>query len=377
MKAMVITPYYYPIIGGLENYARQLNRALHKSEAWEIVVVTATKPGQPSGTGRTDGQRVYRLKPWVVVSNTPLNPLWPFQIWRLKRREMPDVIIAHTPVPSMADAAALAAGKTPFFVVYHAASLLKPGSPIFNLLARLYRCVGWYTLHRAKHIFAVSDYVREQFSTRFQAKTTVVSNAVWPDEIQSRSQPAGGTHFVFIGSLDKSHSWKGLGHILQALAIYQACYQPGARLTVIGDGNHRRSYENQVKVLGLADSVTFVGAKQGIAKARLLASATALVAYPTTSNDAFPTVILEAWAHHVPVIGAAIGPLPSLLKNQVNGYLAPAADPAALAEAMRAVALAPRSQRANIARQAARRTRECYTWPQSAKQLGRSIGVVT
>ena len=39
MKAIIVTPYYAPKIGGLENYARQLAIALRDLQGWDIVIV--------------------------------------------------------------------------------------------------------------------------------------------------------------------------------------------------------------------------------------------------------------------------------------------------------------------------------------------------
>ena len=60
----------------------------------------------------------------------------------------------------------------------------------------------------------------------------------------------------------------------------------------------------------------------------------ALIAYPTTSNDAFPTVLLEAWANRTPVVTADIGALRTLVRHGVDGYLVPPASPGALADAL-------------------------------------------
>src|SRR2546430_400729 len=105
MKLMVVTPYYHPKIGGLENYARQLGIALKENEKWEVVVATSNHEGRASRIDSVDGMKVYRLGTWFKLSNTPVNPLWPLMMRRVIKAEKPDIILAHTPVPSMADAA--------------------------------------------------------------------------------------------------------------------------------------------------------------------------------------------------------------------------------------------------------------------------------
>jgi glycosyltransferase involved in cell wall biosynthesis len=367
MKALVVTPYYHPKIGGLENYARQLNISLARGEQWDIVVATSNH-GRYTQVDTVDDMKVYRLGTLLKFSNTPLNPFWVFQLRGIIRREKPDVVIAHTPVPSMADAAALAVGRTPFVVFYHAATLLKGDDKVFNAIATAYALYERFTLSRARRIVAVSDYVKAGLSTGLRRKTVVVPNAVWEREIIARTQPVHN-ELLFIGSLDRTHSWKGLDQIIEAVSLYKKQYGTDIHLNIMGDGNHRNEYEAQVKRRGITKQVTFLGAQTGAQKDAYIQSATALVAYPTTANDAFPTVLLEAWAKGVPVIASAIGPLPSLVHDGVDGFLVAPHDPAALAGKLHEVVVAPRKQLAKVATTAAERTRAHYTWERQAQSF--------
>ncbi len=371
MKALLVTPYYAPKIGGLENYARQLGIALKELQQWEIVVVTSNHASKGTVIDTVDGIKVYRLPILFKFSNTPINPFWPFYIRSILKREKPDVILSHSPVPTMADAVALAAGRTPILLTYHAATLMKGGSFVFNMVARIYRAYERLTFSRAKRILAVSEYVRQQFSPRLQQKTVVVPNGVWAKDIVERTQPPSGAHFLFIGSLDKTHSWKGLDQIIDAVALYTQQFGKDCRLTVMGDGNARADYEAQAQRLGIQDQVVCIGAQSGDAKDAALSASTALISYPTTANDAFPTVLLEAWARQVPVIASAIGPLPSLVSDGRDGYLVAPHDAAALKDVMHSVAAANVAERTAVAAAASLRTAQNYTWERHAAQVAK------
>ena len=372
MKAIVVTPYYAPTIGGLENYARQLNNALAKQEGWEIVIVTSHK-GWRQVRERIDGMRIYRLGTWLKLSNTPLNPFWPLYIRRIIKREKPDIILAHTPVPSLADATALAKGKVPFVVFSHAATLLKQGSPIFNMAARIYNLFGVRTFRRADRIFAVSDFVKQQLTPELQRKTVVVPNAVWESDIVTRAQPSEAK-FIFIGSLARSHAWKGLQQVIEALALYREQYGEAFELTVVGDGNMRSNYERQVRRLGIERQVRFVGSQIGDVKLGYLHEVLAMIMYPVTENDAFPTVMLEAWAQSVPVVSARIGSIATLMRDGEDGYLCVPKQPRALADRLHQVVQLPSTSRAKVAQAAAARTKDHYTWEQQARLVNREAG---
>jgi glycosyltransferase involved in cell wall biosynthesis len=311
----------------------------------------------------------------LKFSNTPVNPLWPFKLRAIIRRERPDVIIAHSPVPSMADAAAVAAGKTPFVLVYHAATLRKGGSLLFNVVAWVYGLFGRFTFARADRVVAVSGYVKDGFGARVQHKAVIVPNGVWAREVVARSQP-GGTDLLFIGSLDKTHAWKGLELIIRAVGIYKVAHGTGVRLTVMGDGNARHAYERLVTELGLGEDIAFVGAKTGAEKDAYIVRSDAVLQYPTSGNDAFPTVLLEAWAKGVPVIAAAMGPLPSIINDKLDGYLVTPNDPTALAAAIDSFVHTTAAERSRIAGAAAKRTAGYYTWEHHAASLAKVVGDV-
>jgi len=368
MKAIIVTPYYAPKVGGLEIYAQQLNIALKKRQNWDIVVVTSNHNGPRTVVETIDGMKVYRLGRLLKFSNTPLNPLWPLMMKRLFAREKPDVILTHTPVPSMADAARLAAGSTPLFVFYHAATLLKGDSKIFDTIAKTYQAYEHFLLVQARRIFPVSDFVREQFSYRFWEKSQVVPNAVWEKHITTRRQPTK-QNFLFVGSLEKTHAWKGLELIIRALARARAKRGADYTLTIMGNGNDRARYEALVVELGLQNAVTFTGNLSGAKKDAAFKDAYALLMYPTSANDAFPTVMLEAWARAVPVISAAIGPMPTLIRDKKDGLLVRPHDIDALAKTMHHIAGMDSASRRSLTLEAQKRVRQHYTWEKQAERV--------
>lgn len=373
MKAVVVAPYYHPRLGGLEVFARQLNIALAELKKWEIVVITSNPDGRRTIIDTADGIKIYRLGTWLKFSNTPLNPLWPLLLRRIFKAQKPDVIIAHTPVPSLADAARMAAPrKTPFVVVYHAATLLKGDSKVFDAIARVYQTYERLLLRRANLICAVSAYVKHQFPKKYQTKTVVLTNAVWERDIAGRRQPSRA-NFLFIGSLDRTHGWKGLKSIIEAVAEVRSEYGDKATLTIMGDGNNRAVYEAQTRQLGIEKAVTFKGWLTGEPKEAALREAMALVMYPTSANDAFPTVMLEAWARNVPAVASRIGPLPSLIHHGKDGYLVRPHDVQSLARQLHEIIKSPARERATIAKAAAERTRQHHTWEIQAEKLARLV----
>jgi len=280
---------------------------------------------------------ISRLGWWWRFSYTPVSPAWPWQIRRLIRRWRPDLINAHSPVPFMADCAVMVAGSVPVLLTYHAATLQKDAGPMFELARRLYSPLQAAVFRRCAAVLAVSEYVRASLQP-LNTRLVTFSNALDREAFLPETSPGAFDRFLFLARLNREHSWKGLDHVLQALQ-----FAPEARLVVGGDGDMRLHYQSVARQLGVDDRVEFLGNVDGDAKRQALLGCAALIAYPTTGNDAFPTVLLEAWAAWRPVIVSDIGPLPSLVDDGVTGLVVEPAEPAVLGAAMRQICHDPDS----------------------------------
>jgi glycosyltransferase involved in cell wall biosynthesis len=362
VRVLIASPYFTPRTGGLETYVEHLAHGL--ADAGHEVVVVCGDDVPAVRRERLAGLTVYRLPIWRTLSHTPIDPRWPLWLRRIIVAERPDVLTAHAPVVFMVDALALVAGRRPFVITWHAATLDKPAAPLLAAVTRAYGFAQRLTFRRADRIVAVSPYVADRLA-RWSAKTRVVSNAV-PAVAGPRPDP--GTGFAFVASLRVAHAWKGLDLVLDALAAYRREHGHAPALTVLGDGDDRPRYERRVAELGLTGAVTFTGHVAPPERDRLLRTVRALVAYPVTGNDAFPTVFLDAWAQGVPVVAAAIGPIPSLVADGRTGLLVEPGDPAALAAVLRRVdtdgplaAGLGEAGRALVARE--------YTWPAQVAKM--------
>jgi rhamnosyl/mannosyltransferase len=364
-KVMFVTPYFAPKIGGLENYALQLAKNL-KTAGFDIVVVTTDHEGTGKHEEIVEGLRVIRLPIMRTVSNTPFHPLWLFQLKKIIRDEQPSLINAHAPVPGLADMAVRAAGKVPTVLTYHAATLCKEGSLAMKVLTNVVQRVQKRTFRRATRLIAVSGYVKENLPKDVQPKTKVVHNAINIADIPTDPVTRRSKRLIFVGSLDRSHAWKGLDEILQATRMLRK-KQPKVELHILGDGDGRSMYEAKAEKLGIQDQVIFHGFVQGADKYRLIQSAAALVAYPTTANDAFPTVFPEAWACKTPIVAANIGAITSLINDSQDGILVEANQPRVLANALAKALANPRALR-KMADAGYTRVSESLTWDIAGQQ---------
>ncbi len=114
-------------------------------------------------------------------------------------------------------------------------------------------------------------------------------------------------------------SWKGVHLAIRALA-HALAQGADATLTVVGDGPARRGLEQLAGDLGIADRVCWRGE---VPRQQLLAMYAGHHAFLFPSlHDAGGTVVLEAWAHALPVICLALGG-PGKMVNNACGRVVP------------------------------------------------------
>lgn len=103
------------------------------------------------------------------------------------------------------------------------------------------------------------------------------------------------------------------------------------QLNIIGDGPLRAELEAKVNQYQLADSIKFLGARDDIAQ--LLAQTDVFVL--SSIAEGIPMTILEAMSSSTPIIATAVGGIPEVITNNIEGQLVEKQNPTALAEAIK------------------------------------------
>ena len=168
-----------------------------------------------------------------------------------------------------------------------------------------------------------------------------------------RSSEDHPLRLVYIGRIARE---KGLYETLQALRL-AAELGVDARLTVAGQGAEEARLRRYAQALGIASRVHFAGPVYGADKAQLFAQSDAFV-LPSYS-EGLPYALLEAMAAGMPVIATPVGAVPDVMSHGMHGFLVPARDGKALAEAIAAMGT-NRDQLTWMSRASRRRVRAAY-----------------
>ena len=139
---------------------------------------------------------------------------------------------------------------------------------------------------------------------------------------------ANGARLVCVGRLGEQK-----GHLLLLAAMRRAIDRGAAfELVLAGDGELRGAIEERIRALDLAPHVRITGWIASAAVRSEIEAARALV-LPSFA-EGLPVVIMEAMALRRPVVTTFVAGIPELVRDGKNGWLVPAGDVDALADAI-------------------------------------------
>jgi glycosyltransferase involved in cell wall biosynthesis len=183
--------------------------------------------------------------------------------------------------------------------------------------------------------------------------------AVEPLDLRAEfSLPASGRVLVAAGRLSIE---KGHRDLVEALARLD---DSSVSAVILGSGPEQTALERQIRTAGLTDRVVLGGFRQDVL--RCLAGAD-LVVNPSLT-EGLPNVVLEAMSVGTPVVATDVGGVSEIIEHGKTGWLAPAADPATLAGALRR-ALAPDAPRDVVAVAGQARVKAAFTFEEQARQF--------
>lgn len=216
-------------------------------------------------------------------------------------------------------------------------------------LAALARWLG----RRATVVIVLSPEWQERLARRWPgARLQVVGNGVAAPRL-AQDVGARAVRYAFLGNLGQR---KGVPVLLQAAALAR---QPWT-LELAG-GEEEPGFaawtDAEIQRLGLQARVRRLGPLVGDAKLEWLAGSQGFV-LPSLA-EGLPMALLEAMAMALPSVVSAVGAMPEVVRDRVEGRVVPPSDAAALAEALDELATVP-GRRVDMGLAGAERCRSLY-----------------
>ncbi|MEZ4957594.1 MAG: glycosyltransferase family 4 protein [Saprospiraceae bacterium] len=182
-------------------------------------------------------------------------------------------------------------------------------------------------LKNSDAVIAVSDemarvvQVREEGSSR---KTTKIYNGIDVPETTAPQNTSANT-LLFVGRLTKI---KGVFELVEAMKALPDFVQ----LVMVGDGEDRPALEKKIQEYQLGERITLTGGLPAEKVTDWINRCQALIlpSYYETQG----IVLMEANALEKPVIASAVGGVPEVVRDKVNGLLMPSNDPKEIVSAV-------------------------------------------
>jgi glycosyltransferase involved in cell wall biosynthesis len=364
MRICLYTETALPTIGGQELVVDALAREYTK-QGHDVVVLAPTPRRRLVAKDRRLPYRLIRHRRFL--STRRLIEWYQYPLLKLHRKFPFDVLHCHSVHPcGYLGALCQDRLQAALVLTSHGGDIREGGARIQKPGARSRAITA---LRRADAVVSISGFTTQALR-RLEPSSRIVeiqngvdlapfNNPVArPPELDPRLR--AGQYILFLGRL---HPRKGVDILLEAWAASLAKTNSGMMLAIAGDGAERDALVNQAERLGILPSVCFVGRIGGPTKTWFLQNARC-VCMPSRDWEAFPLVIMEAFAAGKPIIGTRIRGLEDLITHGQTGWLVPPDSPAELARALHAMSVDHRSLQNYGAN--ARRTALDHGWPSIA-----------
>lgn len=326
MKIGLVTPYVYPLPGGVNEHVRFLYENLRLS-GHDVRILTSSHGLQRSSEGD-----VIRIgKGFSVPSNgsvgtITLSPRFVSQVRDVLEQERFDLLHFHEPFVPFLSLVVLGQSASVNIATFHAYAGFSPAMEFGR------RTLGGYSekLHGRIAVSAAARHFVDRF---FPGDYKIIPNGVNLGRFQravpiSRWQD-GTPNLLFVGRLEDR---KGLPYLLKAFrALHKGSVD--CRLLVVGSGPQEREARRYVMTRRLTN-VEFLGRVSDAEKAQLFKTADVFVS-PATGRESFGIVLLEAMASGAPIICSDIHGYKGVVQRGRQAVLVPPRDARSLASAIK------------------------------------------
>ena len=365
MKIGLVTPYVYPLPGGVTQHVRYLYENL-RLRGHDVRILTSSHGLQRSSEG--DVIRLgkgFSMPANGSVGTITVSPRYISQVRAVLEHERFDVLHFHEPFVPFLSLVILRESQSVNVATFHA---FGGWSPAYEFGSRALRGYA-ESLHGR---IAVSAAARHFIDRYFPGYYKVIPNGVDAERF-GRSVPLarwqdGTRNILFVGRFEPR---KGLLDLLKA---YRILRKTGCecRLLVVGGGPQEREARRYVATRRLV-GVEFLGRVSDDEKTQLFRTADVFVS-PATGKESFGIVLLEAMAAGAPIVASDIHGYKGVVRRGREGLLVPPREPKQLAASIARVLL-DRGLAAEMSAAGLVRAEE-FSWPRVTARVDDYYGFV-
>jgi len=365
VKIGLVTPYVYPLPGGVNEHVRHLYENL-LARGHDVRIISSTHGLQKASEGDVIRLgRGFSVPTNGSVGTLTLSPRYLAQARDLIATERFDLLHFHEPLVPFLSPILLRESDCVNVATFHAYA---GWSPAYQVIGRAVRG----SVARLHGRIAVSAAARHFIDHYFPGDYKVIPNGVDLWRYESARPIArwrdGTPNILFVGRFEAR---KGLPVLLKA---YRTLRRSGraCRLLVVGSGPLEREVRRYVQTRRL-QGVELLGRVSDEEKARYFVTADVFVA-PATGQESFGIVLLEAMAAGTPIVASDIHGYKGVVRRDVEALLVEPRDPHDLAVALATLLDDPARRRQMAA--AGRRRAEQFGWPRITAKVDDYYGFV-
>jgi phosphatidyl-myo-inositol alpha-mannosyltransferase len=314
-RIAIVTPYYYPLYGGVQEYVYHLKEEYKKLGCYVRVITGKFKKEKSK-----DEKEVIRIGtgvPFMINGSTGRVIMLrkAAQVRQTLKRHKFDIIHLQEPFVPFLSHAVINNSDATNIATFHANfdknSFYQYGSAFLKPL--------WKRIHGR---IAVSPSAKSSIMKYFSDRhVEIIPNGVDIKRFSPKNKPLekysdGKLNILFTGRIEKR---KGLIYLIQAYSLLKKKY-PDIRLIVVGRGpllKNLRKYIIKHRIRG----VHFEGFVSTEILPRYFATAD-IFCSPALFGESFGIVLLEAMAAGRPVVAFNISGYRDVVDNKINGLLA-------------------------------------------------------
>jgi glycosyltransferase involved in cell wall biosynthesis len=311
-------------VGGASVHVRDLASAMRARGNQVLVLIGGTGPVTDALAGAGVPYRPLAhlrrsISPW-----SDARAVW--EVAAALREFQPDLVSAHTAKAGWIARAACARLGIPAIYTPHGLSVgSRAKAPLRTLALLAERAAGRWN----RDVVCVCEAERQlALACRIAPpeRLHVIHNGVRDVAPEWRASPAGSPCRVV--SVARFEEPKDHRTLLEAMSRLQDL---DWELELVGDGPLQTNCRGLAAALGIADRVRFLGYQRD--PVPVLARASLFVL--SSRSEALPRSVLEAMRAGLPIVASAVGGLPEMVDNGINGVLIPGSDASGFSRAIR------------------------------------------
>jgi len=337
MKILHLSKFFYPYLGGIENFILDLAKSLKEFPLKLTILAHQHKPLSTTRNEFIEDIKVIRAGTISNILYTPLSPSFIYNFLKLNSKF--DIIHIHMPNPSAILAVMMAKPKAKVLIHWHADVVASEIDKKIKVFFPFYKPLQGFLIKRADKIIVTSEqYLKHsQPLSPVRKKCRVIPLGLDPSRLKSDEERVNkikknfGGEIVF--SLGRLSYYKGFSYLIKAMKYVDAV------LILGGEGKQKDKLKKLIESEGLKNKIFLVGKIDEKDLGSYYEACTLFCLPSIEKTEAFGMVLLEAMRFKRPLVTTNIDGSGISWVNQdgVTGITVAPKDSSALAKAINTI----------------------------------------